>query len=471
MGVAMSSKQRKVIVVLLLVSMCGLPSRAQSGSVLLSPTGDQTVTQRDGTALSVNSLIGTFYANAFPGATVADQINAAVTACPSGGQSCTVVIPATMGPGNIPHPLPQNVVVMDYRLTGVGLYSSTTNNQQGGCGFSIYINSVIPANNPPAKDCVGQYTEVNSDSSHTDIWGGNVVTGVLSGLVVNATGYELDVNNDGIDISNPFSATKGKTIGLNIVSGGHKPLTAQVLATSAGNSGAWHHGYVFDALIDDAISFFPAIVDVVTTQAITGSGTAQTIGVNDALLMQPGKLLLVDATSANTEDVTIIKSDQVAKTVTGIFTKNHTSGVNMSSYTAERGIDFSGTMFHKSTINLGSLAQVANVNSLHYPSMSITDSTGVERITDSYNTGTNLRHIHTIGGGLQFTNAAGLNIANIDETTGNMRFRGSVNAPRVNTNAISMAGSKGQSFTVTLPGCTIVFTGGIATSHSGTSCP
>jgi hypothetical protein len=467
----MYSKRINLAVVLLLVSMYGPPSSAQSGSVLLSPTAAQTITQPAGTTLGVNSLNGTFYANAFPGATVADQINAAIAGCPTGGQSCTVVIPATMGSGLIPHPLPQNVVVIDYRLTGVGLYSSTTNNKQGGCGFNIYINSAIPANNPPAGFCVGQYTEVNSDPSLTDIWGGNIVVGVLKDLVVNGWGFEIDLNNDGVDIPNPFSPTKGKTTGLDINSGGHLPLTAQVLATSAGNSGAWHHGYVFDALIDDAISFFPDIVNVVTTRAITGSSKAQTVGVNDVTLMQTGKLLLVDAASANTEDVTIIKSDLAAKTITGIFTKNHPFGVNISSYTAEHGIDFSGTMFHKSTINLGNLAQVANVNSTHYPSMSITDSAGVERITDSYNTGTNLRHIRTIGGGMEIDNAAGANLESIDEATGDVRLAGRLNTPVVDTLALKVGGSAGQSFTVTLPGCTIVFTGGIATSHTGPACP
>jgi hypothetical protein len=467
----MFNKLLRTTVIFLLMSIDGRRSIAQNGSVLLSSTGAQTITQPTGTTLGVNNLNGAFYANAFPGATVADQIKAAIAGCSTEGQSCTVIIPATMGPGLIPHPLPQNVVVMDYRLTGVGLYSSTTNNKQGGCGFSIYINSAIPANNPPPGFCVGQYTEVNSDPSLTDIWGGNIVVGVLKDLVVNGWGFEIDLSNDGIDVANPFSPTKGKTTGLDINSGGHFPLTAQVLATSAGNSGAWHHGYVFDALIDDAISFFPAIVDVVTTKAIKGSPRAQTVGVNDASLMQPGKLLLVDATSANTEDVTIISSDQGAKTITGIFTKNHRSGANMSSYTAEHGIDFSGTMFHKSTINLGNLAQVANVNSTHYPSMSITDSSGVERITDSYNTGTNLRHIRTIGGGLEIDNAAGTTLESIDESTGNVRLAGSLNTPSVNTHSLKVGGSIGQSFKVTLPGCTIVFTNGIATSHKGSACP
>src|SRR5260370_29407338 len=88
----MMSGKIKIIVLFLLVVYSHI-STAQSGSVLLSPTGNQTVNQPSGTTLGVNSLNGSLNASLQSGS----DICAAISSLSSGNN---VVIP----PGSYTYP-------------------------------------------------------------------------------------------------------------------------------------------------------------------------------------------------------------------------------------------------------------------------------------------------------------------------------------------------------------------------------
>jgi hypothetical protein len=422
-----------------------------------SRTGAVTLNNTDvTTALSAN---GTLYANTFPGESVSARINAAIATCPF-GFSCNVVIPSTMGSGTYAGALPAGVTIFDYRHNGLNIFSNTTKNASGsGCGLGVFVNAPNPAIGPIAANCVGIYTEVNSDSSLSDIWGANPVANVYSGKIVNAVGSEVDLNNFGINIPNPFDGAKGKTLGLTVVSGGTIPATAQILTGSYDNSAAWNHGIVLDSLIQDALSFTSFPNHSAITQAITSRASPQTVAVNSALTMKPGSIASVDA-GLNQEDVTIVGSDRVANTVSAVFSKNHPANSQIYEYTAVNGLDFSGTIFQGNTLILGNLQTQALLNSLHYPSMAIRDSKGTIRTTDWYGAGSNERHINTIGGGLFVTNSANTNLIAIDESTGNASYAGKISAPNV-------CPANGFNGTKTAGSCTFTIRCGIITAVSG----
>lgn len=99
-------------------------------------TGDFQVAGK----LTAKGIGGFRYADQFAGATVGAQIDAAIADC--GRARCTVVIPATMGPGG-PSSQPENAVLVDLRKTAGGFVRGTTYTQRWttvDSGLQIFSN-------------------------------------------------------------------------------------------------------------------------------------------------------------------------------------------------------------------------------------------------------------------------------------------------------------------------------------------
>lgn len=389
------------------------PTNYATGQVQLLPSGGQVISQPTGTTLGINSLNGVLYANAFPGTSVAAQINAAIAACGSG--SCVVQIPPTMGPGEFTYPLPQNVTVFDYRKNGVDIYSNTTNNPAGtGCGIGIYINTPsFPPINPGAANCVGVYSEVDSDASLSDLWGFNPLVYVRPNAIVNAIGGEVDINNDGVDIADTYSGTKGKTIGIVVASGSTLPITTGYFLTANSGSGGIHHGLVLDGVIDDGISFRPALNTLTIVPAVTGSASPQTVVVSSFSNLYTGKTYAIDQ-GASQENVTLTAVNVRASTITGIFLKSHTANMPAYEYTAAKGMSFDHTIFSTGTVFLvANLQDYSNSHNPQLPAFAIKDTSGVQRNNLSWDL-SNKTHVSDLGGGIEFDTDASVPTLKID---------------------------------------------------------
>jgi hypothetical protein len=118
-------------------SFLHIKAHAQAGSVLLSPSGNQNVSQPSGTTLNVNSLNMKLNASLFPGADIGAQINNAIAALPISPQQynlpCGVVeVPS----GN--YSVFSTTVKIPQCVTVQGANDATRLNWTGsGCAFVL----------------------------------------------------------------------------------------------------------------------------------------------------------------------------------------------------------------------------------------------------------------------------------------------------------------------------------------------
>lgn len=466
-----------------------------------------TGTTITGTTITGNNTNGILNAATFSGGDIPTQLNNALASC--NGTTFTVIqIPVTMGAGFWTNALPKNCYIYDYRGSGLTLYSATTANSPGGCGFTIFINvPAVPVTNPITSNCVGVYAEVNSDASLSDIWGINPDVVVQAGHVVSGIASEMDLTNNGIDVSNPFSGTKGKTTGIALTSGGLVPETAGFQLGANPNGSSWHHGLVMDATDTDTLSFRPGLFQFNLTQSVTHSASPQSVTITTSGL-NPGMPFSIDA-GANQENVNIISVSGAS--ITAIFTKDHANSTGAAYYNGKWGFNFDHTLFSDSAFMLGNLQDIFNSGSGTSVLSTIKDTTGTEYPAERWDI-SNSHTIYSIGGGLAFKNKAGTTQVAINETNGKLIVTPTISATNgilitpltdnngwydiVGSNAantlptwgIGQLGASfplitntgtgfavnnqpGLTFTLTTTNCVIDFVGGIAVSHAGAGCP
>jgi hypothetical protein len=280
-----------------------------------------------------------FDASTYATTTVQAQINAAIAACGAAGGG-TVLIPGTMGAGWWTSTIPANCQVQDMRKGVMSLYSNNTVNPTGlSGGLGIYINPCpFPSGNPVAGNAVGMYSEVCSDSTKTPIWGSNPLVTVLSGDDTAATGEEVDLNNQGVEVSDPSGQNGHPKNTLSLAVGGLGRATTMIYYTGQRFSDDYHDAGASNSWITGS----PNVGAANITNAITGSGSSQTLAATGISLM-PNQYC--ETKDSNAEKVLITAVNTTAGTITGTFLNSHTSGTNCLQYASQTGIDFGSSVF------------------------------------------------------------------------------------------------------------------------------
>lgn len=101
-------------------------SGVAAASIVVNPSGNQTIIQPGNTSLSVNAINKSFYASLYPGADVGAQINAADTAAGAGNADIWVTLPGTVS--SIPTISSNHRLILAAPLTwstGINLQSNT----------------------------------------------------------------------------------------------------------------------------------------------------------------------------------------------------------------------------------------------------------------------------------------------------------------------------------------------------------
>lgn len=329
-----------------------------SGTVSSGTLGEQAVYSASGTTVGASGLL--LDASQFAGGSVAAKINAAIAACSNN----VVVVPATMGAGAWTTTIPSGCQLWDYRQGTVNIYTPNIANSIGlASGLGVNVNYACGTSNPIANNSVAIYSSICSSTTNIPVWGSNFVSGVANaGADAPAYGSELDINNNAVELADP-SGDAGPNIkeGLRIATGG-----------SLRSTDGWSiHGQRFIGGYFDFAGTTSWLTggsaagnpSALTTQAITGSGTAQAVTVSGNSLYNLTYCRLVDG--ASTEDVYI--TADTGSTITGVFANTHASGKYCQQYGAQTGFDLSNAMFQSKTpIIAGSMYLAAGFNITTY---------------------------------------------------------------------------------------------------------
>jgi hypothetical protein len=342
------------------------------------------------------------------GANAAAWIQSAINDC--GAASCTVIVNANVAAG-FPASLPDNVTLWDYRNGGrLSIITSPTQSAAGSalglrvsCG-PLGFNSADPGTN----DFVALYGKCQSNGGKPT-WGINTGSGLPS-TVPDANLWGAEIN---IGISGTAASRTGQYIGVDVVGvygtlGDPAPPAQPTFGLRAfsipSQGAAFHHGFEVDGVSDDAYHVHGADVGMLITQAITSTGVQTvTTNINSLTRITVGQRMAVDS-GGNAEDVLVTNISGV--NVTGNFTKTHVINTPFTAYTANRVLEFGGTVTNAPTFHLGSLNKWAASNTTQFLSFSVDDSTGVERLTDFYTT-TNQHVWRDVGGGQLWQNTSG----------------------------------------------------------------
>ena len=346
------------------------------------------------------SNINTFLnASLFSGASVSAQIQAAVSACAS--ISCSgVEIPSNMGTGYWSFPLPSNVTVYDFRGGSMRVFNDNTTARSSGyptlCGFYSHSSSFPPVSPGGLVTC---YIEANGGvSSDQDAvtLNTNANLNLTPGYFAGGSGTEVDTWDFGTGSYYDPWTFPGSTTGQRWSVGGTNHAMSSALYTYGvysnygANFGLTLSGITGSLIKTDNYRQFH------TTQAITGSGTPQTV------TLDASQFYIGEYVSIGGENVLV--TGATGTTITGVFTQSHPSGVAVSSYAAQYGIDFGTNQFAQSPVLLGSLQIQNGFNSPI--NLGLLDSSGTFRMPFWWDTANNT-HVRSVGGNVDFEDVNG----------------------------------------------------------------
>lgn len=365
-------------------------------------------------AAAINNIV---YVDGLVYTTVQQAINS------FGSSPGTVIVPVEYsGPATSAASIPDNVFVWDYTVQGrPRLYVNPTTSPAGSaCG--IYVNNGPPnfsALGPAAGQCVVFYGAVETSAAVPTQWGSNVVLqagpGSGSGQL---TGYEADMN--------PIAATVA-SIGFLAVAAGQSQTTATETAFdcfTASNSvplAPWKTCFTINGLSGTAFFFGPKDTGLQITQAVTSSGSPQSVSTNGSCAaptsqLWKGELLSVDSGGTH-EDVTITDAACVSNVfkITATFSQNHSNPTGFTEYGAQRLWDATSAVTQDTPYIWGSIQNYNAAHTGNVLSFGVLDASGTKRITDYFDAagGHNWRDVGTTG--YSWQNQAGGTLATLSD--------------------------------------------------------
>jgi hypothetical protein len=361
--------------------------------------------------------IGSFNDMAYVDGSLFVTVQAAIDSFGS-NPGVVIVPPSYVGSPTTSASIPDNVAVWDYTMQGrVRVFVNPSTSPAGSaCGFFVSnAPASFTAGNPAVNNCVMYYGAAETSNAQPTQWGQNVVLqagpAVTGGVL---TGYEADVN--------PTSSTAG-THGALLVAGGNQQATGTqdaVNCFTASNTfpvGGWKTCLTVNGVTNTVFAFAAKDTGLQITQAITSSGSPQTVSTNGNCTVLPfsqlyvGSLLAVDS-GGTQEDVTISNASCVSGVakITAIFSQNHANPTSIYEYGAQRIWDASPYVTNTIPYVWGNLQNYNTSNTPNVLSFGVYDSAGVLRVGEYFSsTGQrNWRDVGTTGFGWQSQAAASL---------------------------------------------------------------
>lgn len=211
------------------------------------------------------------FANAFPGATATDRLDAAIAAC--GGRRCFVIAPAGLGSGP-PSSMPDNVTLIDLRQESVRiirrghpLASGEPQSFANELNHSTLVAAdVVPPdedheqdqaiaglidNFSPNLNAVGVWGGAQSRARGARVWGGFTLAANAPGQDAQVISLEVDTRNQAL----PGIVPNASKIGVQIVGLGPDPSqgvppgdyrNTAAIEILSDRVGQWVNGIVFD---------------------------------------------------------------------------------------------------------------------------------------------------------------------------------------------------------------------------------
>lgn len=444
---------RKILFSMLFLFLGFQLSEAQS--VVLNPSGNQTVNQPvvSGvqTSLSSNSLNGVLNATLFPGGDIGAKVNAAIAVYPCG----TILIPAGFYSQTTPITKPRCT-----NLVGQGSTPSSPSANLGtilacnGC-TSIVIADINTANT--VQPGTIRDLSISGNGSGVGIYIGGVPNGTTSGYFAD---HQIIEN---VDVANfAYGYQFGNNAYATTVIGGtiHNSTSAGIYYPSGLNNSGEDISIMGTAIYNGTIGIqsdgggelhlHSVAIDYNTVAIAGGSVNIDCFGCH----IEQGGYPLVSATGI-----------LILKTYGGSFLAGKTAGA-VSAFVYNTGSSSTVQMSQPSLYSAGGAlnycVQAATNGYAHINMDQPLDSGG-----NGCTTNTNISS-STFG----VTISDPINAQYISYGVPlNLQRNLNVSGAIVSTGGINVGGSWGQSFTTTLPNCTIVFQNGVAISHSGSSCP
>lgn len=354
------------------------------------------------------------------GSNAAAWIVSAMNDC--GANACVVMLNPTVPLSTaLPATLPDNVAIWDLRGSGrLDIYSNPNGNALGvpggiavHVGYNPALGGCWPTIGPGVNNIVGLYSCTSSSGGH-DSWGMNP----LGNLPVNAP--DANIWGDETDINIFGTGRNHQYIGKDVVNGGTVPPTYgyRVWAATTGITAGFNVGYQVDGVIHTAYAVAPPDLGLTITQNITSSGVPQTITTTAGFgsHIHLGQTISLDS-GGNQENVVVTGITGVANwSVTGIFTKNHTSGAGFVVYTADRLWDPFESVTLLTPYHICNLQKWNAANPSSSCGFEVNDLTGAARLSDFFNTGTGAhvwRDVTTAG--FEWDNQASSSIATLSD--------------------------------------------------------
>jgi hypothetical protein len=356
------------------------------------------------------------------GAAPVNWTQSAINDC--GATSCIVVVNANSGltPANVGTlTLPDNVTLWNYGPNGrLSINTNPTEVSTPLSGAVLRITCAPPAYNPadPANSIVGVYAKCQSNSGLA-AFGGNFGADLPSAAPDALTwGLEMD-----LAIHGPTSTSRTVTEyeGFEAVSAGNNAPTfayREKASFAGSNTSSWKYGFGCYGATLACYVITGSDTGLQITQAITGSGSPQTItstNVNNANTLNVNSLISVDS-GGNQEDVLITATTFSPFTMTGIFTKNHSNPTNFTMYTTGIGLDFRGSVLNYTHINMGSIQSYNASGTLNQINNRINDSAGVSRVYEAFDSTNHHIWRDLTGTGWLFQNNAAVTVATLSAT-------------------------------------------------------
>lgn len=361
-----------------------------NGSASLSGTNTFTGSNVfQGPGLIAGRLNNIAYVDGVTYTTVQQAINS------FGGSPGTVIVPpGYLGTATFTVTLPDGVSVLDYSVSGrPRLYVNPVSTPGGigaSCGFSVVDGAPsFSATGPAANNCVMWYGAALTTNANPSQWGSNVVlqagTGVSGG---NLTGYEADMN--------PVAGTVA-SIGFFAVAAGQTQTTATQTAFdcfTANNSvplGAWKTCFTINGLSGSAFFFGPKDTGMQLTQAVTASGSPQTVTTNGACStptsqLWVGTVLSVDS-GGTQEDVTILPGTNCSGgvfSIVAVFSQNHANPTNFTEYGMQRIWDAGAVVAQNIPYVWGNIQNYNTSNTPNVLSFGVGDAAGTIRVSEFF---------------------------------------------------------------------------------------